>query len=105
MDPVTVIVNWMRNHGTTEDVALTAGKKRRSRLPVNTDYHPYVIQVLVNDGNLRTKNEEERNKHLLGLLQLADFPLLVSAPARFDEVGRSTYKNSFMQNAYGQWYT
>ena len=84
MDPGTVVVDWMRDHGTNEDVAFAEGRKRRSRPLADTYCHLYVIQVLVNDGNLRTKNEEETSKYLLDLLQLADFLLLQYKQAAFD---------------------
>ncbi len=35
MDPVTVVVGWMRDHGTSEDVALAERRKRRSRPPAD----------------------------------------------------------------------
>jgi hypothetical protein len=102
MDPMTLVVDWMRDHGTNEDVALAEGGNA-GHAYLRTPTVIYIsIQELVDDGNLRTKNEEETSKYLLGLLQLAGFHLLVSAPARFNEVGRSTHKNSLMWDAYGQ---
>ena len=35
-------------------------------------------------------------------MQKRNYSLLVSVPARFDEVVRSTHKNSLMWDAYGQ---
>jgi|ERR1039458_3105425 hypothetical protein len=102
MDPMTLVVDWMRDHGTNEDVALAEGRNAGHAYPRTPTVIYISIQVLVDDGNLRTKNEEETSKYLLGLLQLAGFPLLASAPARFNEVGRSTHKNSLMWDAYGQ---